>query len=48
MNSELVNIIGDMAGLVPLPDHRSTSPKPYPSVPAKAGAAERSFKGNAV
>jgi len=46
MNSELVNIIGEMAGLVPLSDHRPTLPKPFPVTPAKNGASEHAFKSN--
>ncbi len=46
MNSELVNIIGEMAGLVPLADHRSAPPSPYRGMTPKSGATESSFKGN--
>jgi regulator of protease activity HflC (stomatin/prohibitin superfamily) len=46
MNSELVNIIGEMAGLVPLADHRPTLPKPFPGMPSKNGSSEHAFKSN--
>jgi regulator of protease activity HflC (stomatin/prohibitin superfamily) len=46
MNSELVNIIGEMAGLVPFADHRATLPKPFAGAPAKVGGPEHSFKSN--
>jgi regulator of protease activity HflC (stomatin/prohibitin superfamily) len=46
MNSELVNIIGEMAGLVPLVDHRATLPKPFSGLPGKIGASEHAFKSN--
>jgi regulator of protease activity HflC (stomatin/prohibitin superfamily) len=46
MNAELVNIIGEMAGLVPLADHRATLPKPFAGTPAKVGAADHAFKSN--
>jgi regulator of protease activity HflC (stomatin/prohibitin superfamily) len=46
MNSELVNIIGEMAGLVPFADHRATLPKPFAGMPSKAGAPEHAFKSN--
>jgi regulator of protease activity HflC (stomatin/prohibitin superfamily) len=46
MNSELVNIIGEMAGIVPLAGRGVAPGRPYPTVPAKTGALERPFKGN--
>jgi hypothetical protein len=48
MNSELVNIIGEMAGLVPLGNHRPTLPKPFPVIPAKNAGPEHSVKSNGV
>ncbi len=46
MNSELVNIIGEMAGIVPLAGRGPSADKPYPGTTVKAGSSERSFKGN--
>jgi regulator of protease activity HflC (stomatin/prohibitin superfamily) len=47
MNSELVNIIGEMAGIVPLHGSGPTAEKPYPGTPpVKIGSSERPFKGN--
>ena len=46
MNSELVNIIGEMAGIVPLAGRGSTGEKPYAGAPVKSGSSERPFKGN--
>jgi regulator of protease activity HflC (stomatin/prohibitin superfamily) len=46
MNSELVNIVGDMAGLLPLADHRAAPLKPYSGAQAKTGSPTTSFKGN--
>jgi regulator of protease activity HflC (stomatin/prohibitin superfamily) len=46
MNSELVNIIGEMAGIVPLADHKPAPHKPYSGTPARTGSSESAFKGN--
>ena len=46
MNSELVNIIGDMAGLVPLADHKPAPLKPYSGTPARVGSPDQPSKGN--
>jgi len=46
MNSELVNIIGEMAGLVPLGDHRPTLPKPYSAMSPKNADSEHPFRSN--
>ena len=46
MNSELVNIIGEMAGIVPLAGRGAAAEKPYPIVPARSSSAERPAKGN--
>jgi regulator of protease activity HflC (stomatin/prohibitin superfamily) len=46
MNSELVNIIGEMAGLVPLVGHGPTVGRPYPGAPAKESSSGPAFKGN--
>jgi regulator of protease activity HflC (stomatin/prohibitin superfamily) len=46
MNSELVNIVGDMAGLVPLADHKTAPLKPYSGTPTRVGSSDQPFKGN--
>jgi len=47
MNTELVNIIGEMAGILPLPSHgATTAEKTYPVAPARGGTSEQPFKGN--
>jgi hypothetical protein len=46
MNSELVNIIGEMAGIVPLAGRGPSADKPYPGTTVKGGSSERPFKGN--
>ena len=46
MNSELVNIIGEMAGIVPLAGRASTAEMPHPGAPAKSASSERPYKGN--
>jgi regulator of protease activity HflC (stomatin/prohibitin superfamily) len=46
MNSELVNIIGDMAGIVPLTGRAPTAEKHYPGAPVKSGSSEHPYKGN--
>jgi hypothetical protein len=46
MNSELVNIIGEMAGIVPLAGRGASAEKPYTGAPGKSGPSERPFKGN--
>jgi len=46
MGTELVNIIGDMAGIVPVPSHGSTPERPYVALPLRGGAPERPVKGN--
>jgi regulator of protease activity HflC (stomatin/prohibitin superfamily) len=46
MNSELVNIIGEMAGIIPLAGRGPTGEKPYPGTPVKSAASERPYKGN--
>jgi hypothetical protein len=44
-NTELVNIIGDMAGILPL--GRSTPPeRPLRTVPKSTDPSDRPFKGN--
>jgi regulator of protease activity HflC (stomatin/prohibitin superfamily) len=45
-NSELVNVIGEMAGILPLVERKATQPKPYSGASARPGAAEAPFKGN--
>jgi hypothetical protein len=46
MNTELVNIIGEMAGILPLTGRGTTSEKPYAGTPIKSALSERPFKGN--
>jgi regulator of protease activity HflC (stomatin/prohibitin superfamily) len=46
MNSELVNIIGEMAGIVPLAGRGAAAERSYPIMPARSGASERPTKGN--
>jgi regulator of protease activity HflC (stomatin/prohibitin superfamily) len=46
MNTELVNIIGDMAGILPLPGRGTTADKSHPGMPMKISSIERPFKGN--
>jgi len=46
MNSELVNIIGEMAGLVPLADHKPAPLKPYSGTPARVASPDQPSKGN--
>jgi regulator of protease activity HflC (stomatin/prohibitin superfamily) len=46
MNSELVNIIGEMAGIIPLAGRGPTGEKPYPGTPVKSASPERPNKGN--
>jgi regulator of protease activity HflC (stomatin/prohibitin superfamily) len=46
MNTELVNIIGDMAGILPLPGHGPAVEKLRPGVPMRIGSSERPLKGN--
>jgi regulator of protease activity HflC (stomatin/prohibitin superfamily) len=46
MNTELVNIIGEMAGIVPLPSHGGTAERPYVTLPLRSGSPERTVKGN--
>jgi hypothetical protein len=46
MNAELVNIVGEMAGIVPLPSRSATPEKSYSVTPVRAGTSEQSFKGN--
>jgi hypothetical protein len=46
MNIKLVNIIGEMAGILPLPSRSTTPEKSYPVVPVRGGTAESPFKGN--
>jgi Membrane protease subunits, stomatin/prohibitin homologs len=45
MNAELVNIIGEMAGLVPLAGRGPSAEKPSLGAPVKNGSSERPFKG---
>jgi regulator of protease activity HflC (stomatin/prohibitin superfamily) len=45
-NSELVNIISEMAGIVPLPGLGSAAGKPYAVSPVRTLPAEHSSKGN--
>lgn len=46
MNSELVNIIGEMAGIVPLAGRGPAVEKVYPGAPVRSSSAERPLKGN--
>ena len=46
MNSELVNIIGEMAGIVPLAGRGPAVDKPYAGAPVRNTQAERPVKGN--
>jgi len=46
MNTELVNIIGEMAGILPLPSRSTTPEKSYPVAPVRGGTSEQPFKGN--
>jgi hypothetical protein len=46
MNTELVNIIGDVAGLVPLAGRGTTPEKFHAGLPMKDGALGRPFKSN--
>jgi regulator of protease activity HflC (stomatin/prohibitin superfamily) len=46
MNTELVNIIGDMAGMLPLPSRSKIAEKPYPGAPVRSSTSEQPFKGN--
>jgi hypothetical protein len=46
MNTELVNIIGEMAGILPLPSRGTTPEKAYPVAPVRGGTSEQPFKGN--
>ena len=46
MNTELVNIIGEMAGILPLPSRSTTPEKSYPVTPVRGGTSAQSFKGN--
>jgi regulator of protease activity HflC (stomatin/prohibitin superfamily) len=46
MNSELVNIIGEMAGIVPLAGRGPAVDKPFPGSPVRDTQSERPSKGN--
>jgi len=46
MNTQLVNIIGDMAGIVPLVDRGATAERSHRAMPATVRSSERSDKGN--
>jgi regulator of protease activity HflC (stomatin/prohibitin superfamily) len=46
MNTELVNIIGDMAGILPLEKRGATAAKPSRAPPASIDSSERSFHDN--
>jgi regulator of protease activity HflC (stomatin/prohibitin superfamily) len=45
MNSELVNIIGEMAGIVPLAGRGTAAEKPFPGTPVRSAPTERPFDG---
>lgn len=45
-NSELVNVIGEMAGILPLVERKAIPVKPYSGAPARPAAPELPFKGN--
>jgi cardiolipin synthase len=44
-NTELVNIIGEMAGILPQPSRSTTPEKSCPMAPVRGGNAEPPFKG---
>ena len=46
MNSQLVNIIGEMAGIVPLPGRGPTTESPYSTTPARSDRTETLSRGN--
>jgi regulator of protease activity HflC (stomatin/prohibitin superfamily) len=46
MNSKLVNIIGEMAGIVPLAGRGPAVDMPYPGAPVRNTQSERPVKGN--
>ena len=45
-DKDIVNVIGEMAGIVPLAGRGATAEKPYPGTTVKTGSVERPFKGN--
>jgi hypothetical protein len=45
MNTELVNIIGEMAGILPLPSRSTTPEKSFPVPTVRDGVSEQPFKG---
>jgi regulator of protease activity HflC (stomatin/prohibitin superfamily) len=46
MNTELVNIIGEMAGILPLPNRSTTPEKSFPVATVRGGTSQQPFKGN--
>jgi regulator of protease activity HflC (stomatin/prohibitin superfamily) len=46
MNTELVNVIGEMAGILPLDKRGTTAAKPSRAPPASIDSSERSFHDN--